>query len=81
MSEQQLGMIIEALNDLLTDSTVPKNVKIKVETIINTLKDKSDVSMKVNRVLNDLDEITGDINLQSYTRTQLYNIVSLLEKV
>ena len=80
--EQQdlMGDIIETLGDLKEDGVVPKNIKIKVDTIIENLSQESEVSMKVNKALNVLDEISDDPNLQSYTRTQIWNIVSMLEK-
>jgi len=81
MTEEQISSIMEAVSELLSDSTVPRNVKVKLENIIKALKEEGDISLKINRVLNDLDEITSDVNLQPYTRTQLWNIVSMLEKV
>jgi len=81
MAEEQISSIMEAISELLSDSTVPRNVKVKLENVIKALKEEGDISLKINRVLNDLDEITSDVNLQPYTRTQLWNIVSMLEKV
>jgi uncharacterized protein (UPF0147 family) len=73
--------IIDELEMLKGDSSTPKNVKEKVNEIIEILKDKSDKSMQVNKALHELDNIADDINLQPYTRTQIWNIVSLLEKI
>jgi len=81
MTEEQISSIMEAVSELLSDSTVPRNVKVKLENVIKALKEEGDISLKINRVLNDLDEMTSDVNLQPYTRTQLWNIVSMLEKV
>lgn len=81
MIKQDLSNILNYLTELLNDQTVPKNIKIKIEGIIKALEENCEVSLKVNRALNDLDEITNDVNIQSYTRTQLWNIASLLEKV
>ncbi|MBI2145379.1 UPF0147 family protein [Candidatus Woesearchaeota archaeon] len=74
--------IIESISELQEDSTVPKNVKEKVHEIIENLKDeKLEVSMRVDKAIQILDEIAEDANLQSYTRTQLWNVVSMLEKI
>lgn len=80
MSEQ-LDNVLEVLNDLLGDTTVPKNVKGKVQLIIDALKSDSEISIRVNKALHILDEISDDANLQSYTRTQIWNVVSLLEEI
>ena len=79
---QTVESIIETISELKEDSTVPKNVKEKVHQILATLKDeKAEISMRVDKALQMLDEIAEDYNLQSYTRTQLWNIVSMLEKI
>ena len=77
---KQIQEIINALSELLDDSTVPKNIKTKVENTIKALKD-NDVSMGVDKALQELDEIADDTNIQPYTRTQVWAIVSVLEKV
>lgn len=71
-----------ALDEMIEDQTVPKNVKIKLNSTLEALSDNNeDVSLRVNRALNELDELTDDINIESFTRTQLWNIVSMLEMI
>ena len=73
--------VIEVLEDLEKDMSVPKNVKDQIKTTIDALKEEKDVKISVNKALHELDEIADDPNLQPYTRTQIWNIVSLLEKI
>lgn len=72
--------IIGILQELEEDQSVPRNVKEKVQTTIEALKSNNDLKMNVNKALHELDEIANDPNLQTYTRTQIWNVVSLLEK-
>jgi len=81
MSEEKIKEIIDALSELSTDLAVPKNIKNKINQMIEILKDDSDLSIRVNKVLNGLDEISDDTNMQAYTRIQILNIVSLLETI
>lgn len=83
MAEQisEVDTAINSLNEIQADATVPRNVRTKMEFIINTLKEDTELSIKVNKALNELDEITSDVNLQSYTRTQIWNVMSVLEKL
>ena len=74
-----IGPIIEAIEEIKEDVAVPKNVKTKLSGIIGILKEEGDFSLKVNKALSELDEIADDTNLQPYTRTQVWNLVSLLE--
>jgi uncharacterized protein (UPF0147 family) len=77
----KLNEVISALNELCEDNTVPRNIKIKLQGMIALLNDTNKNAVKVNKVLHDLDEINEDVNLQPYIRTQIWNLVSMLEKV
>ncbi len=80
MYDGEMSEILEALDEIKSDSTVPRNVKNKIDEMINTLKrDDLEISLKVDKVQQDLEEISSDSNLQAFTRTQLWSIVSLLE--
>lgn len=83
MAEQiaELDVVLTSLSEIKEDITVPKNVRSKIESVIVTLKEDTELSIKINKALNDLDEISNDVNLQSYTRTQIWNAISLLEKL
>jgi len=81
MEEKEINGIIEILEELKTDISVPRNVKEKIENTIMALKEKSDIKLRINKALHELDEVADDVNLQPYTRTQVWNVVSLLEKL
>lgn len=77
----EIEEIIEIVEDICNDSGVPKNVKSKLQSTIVALKEDIEVSIRINKALHELDEISDDTNLQAYTRTQIWNVVSLLEKL
>ncbi|MBI2558622.1 UPF0147 family protein [Candidatus Woesearchaeota archaeon] len=83
MAEQisEVGTAISRLNEIHGDVAVPRNVRTKIELIIGTLRDGGELPIKVNKALNGLDEISSDVNLQPYTRTQIWNIMSVLERL
>jgi uncharacterized protein (UPF0147 family) len=81
MVDGELKEVIELLNDLKKDVFIPKNVKDRIESTINILKDEDEVAIKVNKALHELEEVADDANLQPFTRTQIWNIVSVLEKL
>ena len=77
-----IAPVLEAIDELQEDTTVPKNIKIKLQGIAATLRgEKADRRMVVNKALDQLGELSEDVNLQAYTRTQLWNIVSMLESL
>ncbi len=82
MSQQEkIDNIVDSLKELEDDNTVPKNIKTMIGNVINTLGNEDEVSIKVNKALNFLDEVIDDNNMEPYTRTQLWNIVAALEMV
>ena len=72
---------METLSELKDDITVPKNVRLKVEKVMKLLNEETEIDIKVSKALNELEEIADDVNLQSYTRSQVWNVISALEKI
>ena len=77
----EVDTAINSLNEIYADAIVPRNVRVKIDGIANTLKDGTELSINGNKALNQLDEIANDVNLQPYTRTQIWNVMSMLEKL
>ncbi len=78
MSEEILSLI-ESLSLIEQDLSIPKNVRGKVKNAISALEEEGmDNNVKVNKALQELDEIADDPNIPSYVRPQIWNIVSLL---
>ena len=81
-NEEQIKEVIQVLEELKEDSTVPRNVKTKLDNSVNMLKNAGDeMSIRIDKVLQELDDISNDTNTQSYTRSQIWNIVSMLESI
>lgn len=77
----EIDAIVNSLNEIQEDTTVPRNVRTQIQAIVSTLKTDTELSIKINKALNELDEIANDVNLQPYNRTQIWNIMSMLEKL
>jgi uncharacterized protein (UPF0147 family) len=81
MQQTAIESIEPVLNELKEDATVPKNVKLKIEKVIGILRKNSETTIKVSKALNELEEVADDVNLESYTRAQVWNVISALEKI
>lgn len=77
----EITPIVSLLNELMDDTNVPKNVRASFEDIITILDSNDDNSVKVHEALNILDSVSNDVNLESFTRTQVWSVVSMLEKL
>ena len=81
MEHKEIASTETILGELKDDGTVPKNVRLKIEKVMKMLNGETETQIKVSKALNELEEIADDVNLQSYTRTQVWNIISILEKI
>lgn len=77
-----LESIIKLLGEILEDRTVPRNIKAMIEQAKKSLEDKdSELDVRLSTAISNLDEIINDPNMPMYTRTQIWNIVSMLESL
>ncbi len=77
-------MDIESMNKLLDeiseDRTVPRNIRSLVQEAKTDLNDaQKDMEVRINSAVSILDNVSNDPNIPIYTRTQIWNIVSMLE--
>jgi len=82
MVSKMFENFIPLIEQIVNDRTVPRNIRTKCEESIKILKEsKEDIAIRVNTVISSMDEVSNDPNIPMYTRTQVWNIVSLLESV
>ena len=79
MKHERIVGAIESLSMIEDDSTVPRNIRIRIKTTMKTLQEQGDVSIIIDRSLEELSEVADDPNISSYTRMQIWSIVSQLE--
>ena len=73
--------IATLMGAVLGDRSVPRNVRRAIEEGMNKIKDKSeDLSVSLATVIYELDEIANDINIPMHARSELWNIISELER-
>ncbi len=71
---------VELLIQIEQDLSVPKNVRVKVKNAMVALQEEGlELALKINKSLQELDDVAADPNIPSFTRTQIWNVVSLLE--
>lgn len=80
---EQVKEAIEYISELNEDGNLPRNVKAKLLEIVKILKSAKDteLSLLINKILSDLDEISGDANLDQFTRQQMWSITSMFEGI
>lgn len=82
MTEETINQVIETLIQMQADTSVPKNVRLKIENATKALQDETrSIRVKIDKSLQELDNLDEDPNIPVYARTQIWNMVSLLESL
>lgn len=78
---EDLQNIITVLEDLKEDPTMQKNVKIKIQNAISELKNNKEKNVAIHKALNELDDLADNSSMDSFIRSQIFNIISVLESL
>lgn len=80
--ENEIKDIIDLLNEVGDDRTVPRNIRATAANAIEKLNDESkDASLRASEAISLLDDISTDLNMPVHARTKIWNIVGMLESV
>ncbi len=82
MQEEQLKEVIEILLQIESDFSIPKNIRFRIKNAISALKEgELSIGLRVNKSLQELDSLDEESNIPSFTRTQIWHVVSSLESI
>jgi len=69
-----------AIRYVLEDTATPRSVREKLNNTLQYIKRSDDEQTKISTILSDLDELSQDVNIPPFVRTQLYSISGMLEQ-
>ena len=82
LHEQTITQALVVLKDVSEDTTTPRNIRRNAKNAMNALHESANTyAVQCANAISLLDEVSQDPNMPSYTRTRIWNIVSLLETV
>ncbi|MEW6722563.1 MAG: UPF0147 family protein [Candidatus Micrarchaeota archaeon] len=76
MSLEQISRMVE---DLVNDTTIPKNIRRALAEAKTRLDGSEDKTVKISAAIYVIESITEDINMPAHARTQIWAIMSALE--
>ncbi|MBI2110714.1 UPF0147 family protein [Candidatus Woesearchaeota archaeon] len=80
--DERLNNIFEALEEIELDADVPKNVRATIKDVTSALAEvNKSLALRIDKSLQKLDEASSDPNVPMHARTQIWNIVSILESI
>ncbi|MBS3141564.1 UPF0147 family protein [Candidatus Woesearchaeota archaeon] len=81
MNEECFIEILQTLDNIRTDSDVPKNIRNKICQTISCIEEKKEDCLKANKILENLEDITNDPNVPTETRMEIMSIMSILGRM
>lgn len=76
-----IGDAVALLRQISDDKTVPKNIRESAIKAKDLLEDKTkEVNIRIDSVREILDSLGNDPNISVYTRTQIWNVITFLER-
>ncbi|MBS3149374.1 UPF0147 family protein [Candidatus Woesearchaeota archaeon] len=82
MELERIRGVVDILGQIEEDFTVPKNIRIKIKGVVESLNQETlSIDIRIDIGLQELDEISDDPNLSSFTRMQIWNVLSALESI
>jgi len=80
--DEKMNEAQELLRSIVTDHSVPKNIRRAAKRASEGLENSADApSVRANFAISVLDEISQDPNCPVYSRTKIWQIVSILETI
>ena len=76
---ESVQQIIGILHEISEDECISNGVKSKILQSLETMNKEIDVSVKANKVLDELGSLLESSRIDTYVRTQLWSVTSLLE--
>jgi len=77
-----LNSIIASAQAIIEDEDViSRKVEICLQSVIGILKEEGDLSLRKDKCKSLLDETTEDSHVNSYTKTQLWDVATLIEQL
>jgi len=75
----ELREVSEMLDNLVNDTTIPKNIRRALSEAKMRLDSKDENSVKISAAIYVIESIAEDINMPAHARTQIWAIMSSLE--
>ena len=81
-AENVIKQCVEVLERIMSDDTVPRNIRRSADSVKSTLlNDQDSEAIRAASAISILDEISNDPNIPLHTRTLIWNVASQLETI
>ncbi|MCX6773043.1 MAG: UPF0147 family protein [Candidatus Micrarchaeota archaeon] len=81
MVEQKVAEVIELIDTVGEDTSVPKNIRRALSVAKERLKGVDELPTRVSAAVYAIEAVSEDINMPMHARTQIWTILSALESI
>ncbi|WP_456468510.1 UPF0147 family protein [Archaeoglobus sp.] len=81
MAKKELEEVLDTLDRIIFDETVPRNVRKVASEIKEKLTTTDEISLEAASAISVLEDISADPNLPMHVRTMIWNLTSQLERI
>ena len=81
MIEPKVAEVIELIDTVGEDTSVPKNIRRALAEAKERLKVNDELSTKISAAVYAIEAVSEDINMPMHARTQIWTILSALESI
>ncbi len=79
---QKVNQAMAILNRVAEDNTTPRNIRRTAKEASDILMDENlSLAARAANAIDLLDQISQDPNMPMYTRTRIWNVISILEGI
>ena len=79
---QKTNQVMSILNRVSEDNTTPRNIRRTAKQASDLMLDEStSLAARAANAIDLLDQISQDPNMPMYTRTRIWNVISVLEGI
>ncbi len=81
MAKKVPESVLDMLDRIITDETVPRNVRRVASEIKEKLLNTNELAVEAATAISILEDISADPNLPMHVRTMIWNLTSQLERI
>jgi len=80
--EEKIAEIVNFVDLLIKDTSIPKNVRKGLEEAKAKLQNtEEDPTVRISNAVYTIQEVSNDVNLPLHARTQIWQVLGMLERV
>ncbi len=79
--KKELQELLELMEDVLEDHSVPRNIRTKIEEAMQKVSAKNAKVEEISTAVYMMDDISKDLNIPSHTRTDIWEMISRMEAI